>query len=343
MNLMLLAQEAGEAAVAASDSAVHSASAGQKAAPSVAMQTDFGLLFVLIVGLVALTVLIGLGVAVANGLRLISLAKSAGSVLKTLWVAPMLAAIGWFGYAHSDVFESGYLDRSATYRSGDMTFDTSPGNGYPMPRGFETVAVTDEKPLKPWVREGQTTLGGTLLVPVHSGWQATEKEAHLAAQRKAMNVMRADLKLTYPEGRRLLQGVDLVGLLSVKDDQVETQEKDLGPASPTMYREHLLVQIDDTTRQSYEKLLQRHLGQSRLAVMCAGGLLLTLLWIASAAYLRFDLETKSRYRGWLKTATTAGVLAGVLIAHGWLVRVADSPYVPGWGTATPSATADQAN
>lgn len=336
MNLLLLAQEAGEAAAS-------SAAEGQDSAPSIALQTDFGLLFVLIVGLVALTVLIGLGVAVANGLRPISLAKSAGSVLKTLWVAPMLAGIGWFGYAHSDVFESGYLDRSATYRSGDVTFAPSPGNGYPASGGLETVAVTDENSLKPWVRAGQTTLGETLLVPVHSGWQATEEEAHRAAQRKAMKVMRTDLDLTYPEGRRLLQGVDLVGLLSIKDDQVETQEKDLGPASPTMYREHLLVQINDETRQRYEGLLQRLLVQSRLAVMCAGGLLLTLLWIGSATYLRFDLQTNSRYRGWLKTATTAGVLAGVLIAHGWLVRVPDSPYVPGWGTATPSATADQAN
>jgi hypothetical protein len=322
MNLLILAQAGAE---------------GES--PAVALRTDYSILSLLVVGLVALAVLIGFGVAIANGSRPLSMAKRLGGLAGTIWVVPMLAAIGWFAYAHRGAFESAQLERSAGYRPGDVTFDSSPGHHRIRSSDGGNFVTPEGEPLPPWVFAEQHRQGDTLLVPIHSALWATEGEAKLDARQHALQVVKQDLQLAYPAPRRLPLGSDVQ--VSVQDSAIGVEERNLGAASTKMYRAHLLVEISESTHRQFARMWRRQVGDMRLAVLCAGGLLLTLLWVASAAYLRFDLQTESRYRGWLKIATTAGVLAGVVIAHGKLANYSPPGY--GWTSEAPSADADPAN
>lgn len=231
-----------------------------------------------------------------------------------VWLIPVGAVLSLLAWEHAAIWRQFNPSASETYRSGRINLPVSPSN-----RRVDSTAGGE---LPPWVALGQQTDETYLSIPVHSDWHSDADHARDIAREHALDVVRQEFRLAYPETEITLEIPDLNALLVLGDSALESRPTDLGPIRAPMYRAHFLVRIDDASRGRILELSQARAAETRLFELGIVAALLTTIWTAAAIYFRLDLRTESRYRGWLRTAFSSIVFAGALAAHFGLTAIA---------------------
>lgn len=250
------------------------------------------------------------GTRLSDGSPSVNWRRTAGAVI---WLIPVAVVLGLLFWEHASIWRPFDPNPSAGYRPGRIPLPVSPGN--------RPVDASASGELPAWASLGQTYEDGQLKVPVHSEWQSTEEDARSIARLHAIDVVRQEFQLAYPNADDSIEIPDLNSLLVLTDSALESKPTDLGPVEVPMYRAHFLLQIDDESRQRVLAISRVHATDTRLVQLGIVTGLLTLIWTAAAIYFRLDLRTESRYRGWLRTAFSSIVFAGALSAHFGLTAI----------------------
>lgn len=261
---------------------------------------------ILIIGLLGFAFLVGLGILLVDHSRTYSLKELLASGSNSLWVVPILGAVGWIFWQVGPYLSSSPLERNTKYIAGDHTFDASPSTAAVSPN------LEADNDLPAWVTSGQRNNGDVVIVPVNGGWRQSQDEAlnHAAAQ--AAEVLHDDFRRSYPGARQWRVPVVLDDLKVLGKEHVESREMDLGSVKATMYRVHLEVELTDAVREVLASTWATRLGNYRLQVMsCVAGLL-TLVFLAGSLCLRYDIKTNGHYRTWLRLATVCFVIGTAL-------------------------------
>lgn len=230
-----------------------------------------------------------------------------------LWLIPVGLVLTLLIWEHADIWRPFDASPSAAYRPGRINLPVSPSN--------RRVDSTADGELPPWVALGQQIDSLYLTIPVHSDWQSDEEDAREIARDHALDVVRQEFRLAYPDADVSIEIPDLNSLLVLADSALETKPTDLGPIRAEMYRAHYLLRIDEESRRRVLEISRSHAADTKLFEIGIVVALLTTIWTAAAIYFRLDLRTESRYRGWLRTAFSSIVFAGALSAHFGLTAI----------------------
>ncbi len=275
---------------------------------------------VLFAALVGVAILIALGVSLAHSAGNPTWRQNVAGLFGLLWLTPMLFGFVWLVRSHASSFVAAPSTKNPLYDPASVRFSLSPSNRPPD--------ASSEGTLKPWVALGQRYEGGALFLPVHSDLRATEAEADEFARIHALDIVREDLRRAY--GITDDVPIDLDRLHVIKDVERDASQRDLGPVATRMYRTHLLLEITDESRTEAVAQWSQSRVTLRLVHLLTFAGVLTLTWFAAATYLRLDLRTESRYRSWLRMATTALVLSGTIAAHGVLDAISQGRIPDFW-------------
>lgn len=184
------------------------------------------------------------------------------------------------------------------------------------------VAFVPEGPseeLPAWVERGRSEVQSgeittTTWDVVTGGYYADAGEAEAEAYAKATQLVHAwfSQRNSFPGQWALPQ--DIVRVHAVHSTYMERDERDLGPTSATMYRQHLQVGFTPELEQAIRPVWREQVVERRLWGL--GGIvgLLTLIAGSLATYFRIDAATDGQYRRRLKFAAVSLIIAGGLFA-----------------------------
>jgi len=291
-----------------SDAAGSSSEAHAYSQPAaVAFRTDF---FVVggLISLVLLAFLIIAGIWIAHQKQHWTWENFRYSAAKLMWIAPMLAVVGWVGFLYVPSLSLSPLVNNPDYDASNVTFHRF---NYDSEGDFQVAT----KGISPWVTNGQTSHGDKVFVPVHGGWRDSLGEARNQARQQAQRVLSKDFYASFPQAKKWSFDLNLDELDAIPRLESESREFDIAGNQTQMYRTHMQVELSNNVRG---EILQRwipRLRTFRTTVLQVLMVTLMIVFFAIGGSLSLDMRTHGAYSRWIKFASLVIVLAAGIGAY----------------------------
>jgi hypothetical protein len=184
----------------------------------------------------------------------------------------------------------------------------------PSPSAADSVEIS--KTLPAWVNETEIVSGDGRLVVVTGEIGATVEEAEANARAAAVDAVRKDFAVAFPQSVGWEPPTRAVGSVAVRRAFVaEIDRKTLSSGTPfRVFRAYNQVELSPAVRKRIFPLWREEVVGRRIWDLGGLGALLTLTFGTLAVYFRLDDRTSGLYRRRLKLAAVSVIAAGGLAA-----------------------------
>lgn len=235
------------------------------------------------------------------------------------WAAPVLALLAYLVLQTTTTVETAplFVDANRAAVADALDEQDRPYHSEQADDAGRNLSGEPSAELPAWVGAGRVENGAETLAVVSGGQWPTAEQAEQDALSKLLAVVKEDFARHHSGTPDWHLPENVVRAHAIRDQYLESRQRDLGSVMATMHRMHYRVELSPALRQALYPAWREQMVRGRLWQL--GALAGFLTWIVgtTAAYFHLDQATAGNYRFRLKLAAVGLIVSGGLLAALW--------------------------